>query len=287
MNNNIINKLFNILYIFILSSSFCIAQISPYEYIGTLQISKDMIVSYKINFTVKENGKIEGYSITDFMGENQTKSIIEGAINLEKNTISFNEIENVNTKSNAAVNDFCYVHIKNAPIKQVNNKSIIKGNFVGLYKNGSTCIDGYLYLVGTNHPLKKNDNLTNKAIASPEIENKKSETHLLANDKLKKNWSSDSIVLKIWDAEIIDYDKITLIINGKEYLSNFEITNTIKIIKLPFENQQYVIEIIAINEGNYPPNTANIDLIDGENKYRIVSSLKEGEKATLILERKM
>ena len=49
-----------------------------YELLGAVTLDENQLISYKIQFNVEANNFIQGYSLTDLDGENETKSYIRG-----------------------------------------------------------------------------------------------------------------------------------------------------------------------------------------------------------------
>ncbi len=95
-------------------------------------------------------------------------------------------------------------------------------------------------------------------------------------------WTSDQIVLEIWDGTQVDNDRISILYNGDEILSNYSLTKERKRLSLPLGgNELNMISIIALNEGGDPPNTANVLLIDGSKEYEIIAHNKIGKQALI------
>jgi len=288
------------LLIFVFCSYSCIAQESTeYEFIGTLELSNHSTISYKLTFKDIGDGKIEGFSVTDFMGGHRTKSKITGVFDHKEKKLSFEETQNVITKSDAEPENFCYVHVKDARIKMTKGKSIIQGSFKGQFPNGGSCISGYIYLIGSDFLFKKLDkrlkllektkviDSTKSANASSaKLKEQLEENFLSAGEELKVNWVSDEIILEIWDAEKVDQDKITIFVNGSTILRNYQVEKAKKIIRIPFEADTYTIRILAESEGKTPPNTTHVLLVDDTQLIPIVTNLQKGEQTTILLQRK-
>ncbi len=268
-----------------------------FEFIGTLQMPDGIVITYKLNFKEIPEGKIEGISITDFYGENNTKSTIIGTYNRKENKISFRETENISTKSSSDVSEFCFIHVKDAKIKTVKGKSIIQGNFKGEYRNGSSCVDGYLYLIGTDFleqlskevlnstHFKNEDSLNLAKQKYTDLIKKTGENRLQKNEILNLNWTSEEIILEIWDPMKVDHDEISIFINEKKVLENFVIKQEKKIVVIPFKEDVCIIKMVAISEGDEPPNTANIILRDDDIFTPIVTNLKKGEATSVTLKK--
>jgi hypothetical protein len=289
----IAKNFFFTLILFSKASSFLAQQNEEFEFIGVLRLQDSSLITYKINFKEINNQKIEGYSVTDFYGSEKTKTKIEGFINKDKKTISFFETTNIATKSSADISEFCFVHVKNAKIKSKNNKSIIQGKFTGKFENDTNCMNGTLYLVGTDFLTKpsvnadsaKNaGNLKNENIT--EMLKKADDLYLTSADVLKLNWSSNDIKLSLWDGSKVDQDKISVIVNDKTILENFVISKEKKVISIPFTEDVCKIVILAVNEGKAPPNTVNILLEDKSNLTPFITKLKTLEKTTIVLNKR-
>lgn len=269
-----------------LSARFCYSQdAKSYEFIGVLKLDGESFITYKLNFKELGNNKIEGYSITDFYGTQKTKSKITGIFDESKKIISFHETNNLSTKSDANENEFCYVHVKNIKLKTKNNKLIIDGKFQGKFENDSNCIAGSIILTSTNFLTSDSSSSKSSSIVS-QLLNKTEEDQLKTNDQFTLTWNSDKLMLEIWDAAKEDDDKITLYINDKIYLENYNVTNQKKIIEIPAIEPSYTLKIIAIDEGKTPPNTVNIKLIDGKASTPIVTNLKKGEVYTIVIKKR-
>lgn len=102
-------------------------------------------------------------------------------------------------------------------------------------------------------------------------------------------WRSDKIILHIWDDNKVDGDKVTILYNGKEVLSNFTITSSPKILEFETGGSELnIITIIAMSEGTEPPNTAMIKLIDGDiSTHDILSHNNVGKKSIIKIRRKI
>jgi hypothetical protein len=257
-----------------------------YEFIGMLKLSDSGIIPYKLTFKKNHETKIEGFSITDFYGSNKTKSKIEGFLSKKQNNITFTEIENISTISNANPKDFCYIHVKNASIKRKNGKTMMEGAFYGKFNNDRNCAKGTIYLVSTDvlDKIKKHDTALNK-LNAVNLLNKTNQTFLTSDNHLNINWQSQQLIIELWDAATFDNDVITLTVDEKPILENYIIEHEKKIITLPFATDLCTIKIYAVSEGKNPPNTVNLLLKDNDVTHAIVTKLKKGESSTVIIKK--
>jgi len=99
-------------------------------------------------------------------------------------------------------------------------------------------------------------------------------------------WTSDKIIFNIWDGGTEDDDRVDVFYNGKKVLANYTLKNKKKELILAIGgNQLNIISIFAINEGNKPPNTANISIQDGSKTYDIIAHNTVGKKAILMIKK--
>lgn len=264
-------------------------EVKNLEYIGTLQLSDKTLITFKLNFKELKGGVIQGTSLSDIYGTDRTLSKIEGSISADKKTISFKEVGNVSTKSQADLSTFCFIEVKNAKIKTTKDKSIIQGAFTGKFNSGKKCAEGYVYLISTDYVNKlADDMLTSKTIKNPdslamikrkvdELKNRTNNHVLKGNESLNLTWTSSDIIIDVWDGQKEDADEISIHINGEQVLDKFIITNQKKTIIVPIKNKMSTVTITAISEGNSAPCTANIILRDGKQEIPITAVLKKGE----------
>jgi len=265
-----------------------------YELIGALQTNDHQIISYKIVFYEKENGQIEGESITDFYGENNTRSKITGKIDKTKKTISFKEVNNISTISKADQNTFCYVHVENITITLIKDKIIIQGEFVGKFKDGKSCVNGTIYLVSASVLELLNDDklakkkskidTTNLDLSNIQqlLDNNK---ELRSNDVLTLNWNSKKLTLIVWDSFKEDKDIVSIYLNDKLFKENLEIKEARQTFEIPLSERVSVIKIVALSEGISPPNTMNAILRDGKLNYPVITQLKKGQSVKIELKK--
>ena len=285
------NTIFLTLFFFISNSFFCQTN---YEFFGILKLNGDSksMISYRINFEEK-NGKIKGYSITDLEGDHETKNVITGTYDAKSKIFNFKENEILYTKSTFSQNSFCFINYV-GKIKLVNKNSKLEGDFKGIFKNNSTCINGTLSLIGSDKIYEKLNTMSKKIQNSKKIDqNTKNEVNPvqfmddLKLNKLTKNqnmsvvWEDKKIKIEIFDAGKEDGDKINLYNGTKLILSNYEITNKKKIIEFEIEKDNLEFTIEAVSEGTIAPNTAKVILVDKNRSFELMTNLSKSEKAKI------
>ncbi len=293
------NNLTKSLVFFLLSYVTSFAQ-GNYEFFGAIKLNGNdkTLITYRIVFEEK-NGKITGYSITDLDGSHETKNTIEGTYDKKQKILTFQEKDILYTKSKFAQSSFCFVNFT-GKVKLVDNNSKIDGNFKGLYKNKTKCIDGVVSLVGSSKIYNLASKVNKKIQKSNKIDDqiKIKSNPLAILDSLKINklskdqnlnvfWESKRIKIEIFDAGKEDGDIINVYHNGKLILENYKVKNEKKIISIPLDlSIENEFKIFAINEGSILPNTAKIILIDEKRTFELLTSFKKNESASITLIKK-
>jgi hypothetical protein len=252
-------------------------------------------LTYKISFTETGNGKITGTSLTDIYGKDRTLTKITGTFDKRKGLISFNETENISTKSKSPQEQFCYIEVKNARIKLQQQKSVISGKLKGRLPSGKNCADGELFLMSNEYlniiENKVVDRLKQKQPDSSakhiqnlnELKKQLTITKLTSGDTLAVKWKSKELIIEIWDGQFEDRDEISITINKKPILDRITIKEQKKIIVTPLDRKENNIVITAVSEGLNKPCTANITLKDGTSELPNIASLKKGETIVINL----
>lgn len=267
------------------------------EFIGSLQTAEKNIITYKITYKELADGKIEGTSVTDFWGSDNTTAKIIGSYSKDRKKISFRETENIVTKSNSDISEFCFINVENAKLKSINGKNIINGSFTGKFINGGKCAQGLVYLIGVDllnqlydtliksEIVIKNDSLKKTALKANKLLQESNENKLLADETLKLNWRSEDIIVEVWDALKEDKDVISIFINDKIVVKDYLVKLEKKAFAFPFIGNNCIIKILSVSDGEIPPNTVNFSLIDGAQKTPVVTSLEKGKTSQFKLER--
>lgn len=292
------NNIKNFLTLFILLSITSYSQ-TNYEFYGALKLNRNdnTIITYRLVFT-ENNGKINGYSVTDLDGVHETKNSISGSYDESKKLFSFQEKEILYTKSKFDENSFCFVNFS-GKVKLVENTSKLEGNFKGFYNNKTKCIDGSIVLIGSNKIYSIVSRVNNKIQKSKKIDQKTKETSnpVKLLDSLKINkltkeqnlnvfWESNILKLDIWDNGQEDGDIINLFHNDKLILSGYAVTNKKKTLDISLMGKNDVFKIVAINEGKIKPNTAKLELHDANRSFELLATLNKDENASITIVRK-
>ncbi len=290
-------------YIVLLLAISARAQVSDVVFVGNVTTDDGQQFTYKLQFT-DSNGIIKGYSITDVMGPNETKTLITGSINSNQKLIKFRETKVVSSKIKMADKSayLCYLS-GSLKVSTRNNTTVLKGTFKGYKEDGTTsCASGKVMLVSAKDVMAllvkaaKKDS-AKKAAQEPAIEKPEPTRHEAISDaevgkitpgSIKEiTVSSATAQLSVWDAKTIDGDKITIAHNGKAILSNYTISGTYKDLTLNLRtNMPDTIKVIAINEGSEPLNTTRIKITSGPTTEYVDATTTIDKPIWIVLKKK-
>jgi hypothetical protein len=272
-----------ILIIITFISTNCYSQ-NTFSYLGTLVLSDNTPISFSLELQ-EDNGIVNGYSITNINTPDETKSEISGLYFKKDKSFQLQETQILQTKSEAALNTFCYINM-NLSLKGKFGSKRVQGTFKGNFLDSTECASGKVILMERTKLEKKIEKIKKK------VEKKYNEKYqdislvkrteiLKDGDDFTINWEGNKLRLFIWDANMEDGDKIELTINGNIILDDFETTNKRKKIKYKLAEGENIIEIKATNSGSSPPNTSRIELVDNKTKYPIITQLELGKTAII------
>ena len=255
-----------------------------YDYLGTIILENNTPISFSLNL-IEKDGIVNGYSLTNLGLKDETKSEVSGLYFKSNKSFQLQETQIISTKSEAAINTFCYIKMTLFLKGMLNNKRL-EGTFTGNFLDSIECAKGKVILIQKEKLEKKINKVKkkiNKEIKKEDIDtNHILETKILRdNNDLTINWKNKRLTLYIWDANQEDGDEIQLQINNDIILKQYETKNKKKKIKYKLRKGENIIKLTAISEGKSPPNTGRIELIDKETKYPILLQLEIGKKAII------
>ena len=270
-----------------------------YEFFGAIKLNGNdkTLITYRLVFE-ENNGKIKGYSVTDLDGSHETKNLIEGTYDKKEKIFSFKEKDILYTKSKFDESSFCFVNFS-GKVKLVENTSKVEGNFKGLYKNNTKCIDGTVTLIGSNKIYNLANKVNKKIQKSKKVDAKTKEqvnpiaildslkiNKLSSNQNLNVFWNSKKFKMDIFDSEKEDGDIINLYHNNVLILSKYKVLKAKKSIDIILDSSTNEFVIEALNDGLIAPNTAKIILYDDKRTIELLSKLNKNEKASITIIKK-
>ena len=248
------------------------------NYLGTLILSNNKPISFSLEL-IEKNGVVNGYSLTNIGLEDETKSEISGLYFKSDKSFQLHETQILSTKSEAALNTFCYINMT-LSLKGKFGSKRLEGTFTGNFLDSIECAKGKVILMEKKKIEKKIAKVKKKIEKKyPELVQ---QTKILKDgDDFSVNWEGKKITLFIWDANKEDGDKIELKINNKIILNNFETKNKRKKIKYRLQKGRNIIEIKSVHPGTSAPNTSRIELVDKKTKYPIITQLELGKSVII------
>lgn len=300
---------FSLLYLFASASSAA----DTLYFKGRIKVSKNVAYNYSLRFTISSKNQITGYSLSDPGGPTETKAKIYGTYDSVTHAFNFEEKSVLRSRVDLEKNYLCFVKAT-LTLKKTKFLEELSGKFIGIEPGKITpCATGEIKLINTDQVkvfLKQKNpppaDTANKATVqikkdketpvikpeeAPNTENPqvKKENTIVISDANAKEFSitGNKIKLSVWDNGEVDGDRISILLNDKYILENYIVTFSSKIIEVTLSDQEVdIIKIIALNEGNLPPNTAAIKIESSAEEYPVITKANLNEIRTIYLRKK-
>jgi hypothetical protein len=289
------------------------AQKRQYSLKGFMGVQGGESFTYKLELKDSTGNILSGYGYTFLNEKNDVKAYVVGILDRDGKTLAIREISILHNNYFASKATICLVE---AVLTFDNKEKVLAGPLITKTAgNGADCSKGSISFstvqeldnlfvpaaaltetpvaakapVAGIHPKRAPkvvyDTLPkSKPVVVPAV---KQPDNITEGKDKTYSWHSDQILLEVWDGNNEDNDKITILFNGNEILQNYTLTKEKKKLSLPVGgNELNIITIIANNEGNDPPNTANILLTDNETRYDVVAHNNAGKQAIIKIRKK-
>jgi hypothetical protein len=102
-------------------------------------------------------------------------------------------------------------------------------------------------------------------------------------------FSSDSLILEVYDNGYVDGDSVSVLVNGKEFISHVKLTSTAvrkTIYITPDMGDSLKLILFAENLGTIAPNSGMAVIYEGKKQYKIAFSGDLEKNAAIILRRR-
>lgn len=294
-----------------------LAQEYPYKLKGFIGIQGGESFTYVLELKDSTENLVSGFAYTYLDEGKDVKAKITGKIDRNSKTLSFAETDIIYNRGFTSKAVICLLQ-SNLTYKEGNltgkidtktagigslpcsngsvsflNADEIRKLFNGLPKAKEPQADSELQIATTPPPKAPPkytyvnlDSINNARYNQPKAEPKISKI-TKGTDKTIQ-WKSDKIIMEVWDGTAEDGDRITIILNGKPVLDNYTLrSKKHKLVLDTGGNELNIINIIALNEGGDPPNTANITLYDGDISYDIIANNHTEQKAIIKIIKKI
>ena len=267
---------------------------------GTIAVSTGEVFPYKVVLT-EVDGKVKGYSFT-YKEPNETKAVIKGTLDKHMRTLTFSETDIVYSHGYQTRAFMCLV---DADLQSVSDRqgNRLTGSITSRETDKTSCTPGTLLFSNEDeirNLFSYHDNYDTvismgkrpKEVTKPAIPETIAPAALPPTEKVTAgiektyDWSSDSVIIDIWDGGNIDGDRISVAFNGKACLTNYFLVKEKKQLRLPLSPQTInTISIYADNEGSDPPNTASLLLTDCKKQYSVLAYKPKGQQAIIKIRR--
>jgi hypothetical protein len=262
---------------------------------------------YELHFK-DSAGYLNGFAYTFKNPKQDVKAAFSGFIDRKNQTVSFRETELLYNHGFESIATICLISATLKFTKEENHL-VFSGAIASSDITQVSCSSGSVTITGMddvkqvlsmpeenwNPPpvpvvAKETPQKILKVVydtaAKPVENNDSAMTMVKITQGLAKQyfWSTDSLVLELWDGGKEDGDRISLWINDVKLLDNYKINKEIRRLAIKLnERKSTIIKIKAESEGNEPPNTADIILRDGNKMYRLLAHNKYGKTAIVEL----
>ena len=276
---------------------------------GYLGVEGGESFKFQLEF-VDSAGTISGHSYTWLYENSEVKTAITGTIDRQRQTLSFREtsiIHNKGFKSNVTI---CLI---NATLRfeATDQGRVFRGPITSSDISNVSCGKGTITFMDSE-VLRQLFSAVPNIVATPEttatpqkpkkpvrvvydtarrstrmsVVAQKDTVEKITEGKGKRyQWASDTVELEIWDGSRIDGDVVTVFLNERAVLSDYQLTANRRLLRLPLRKGENTLSIRAGHEGSEPPNTADILLRDGKTVYRLVAYNRVGKEAVLVISR--
>ena len=126
---------------------------NTFSYLGTLILSNNTPISFSLELQ-EDNGIVNGYSITNINTPDETKSEISGLYFKKDKSFQLQETQILQTKSEAALNTFCYINMILSFKGKFGTKHL-EGTFTGNFLDSIECARGKIILIERKKLEKK------------------------------------------------------------------------------------------------------------------------------------
>ena len=257
-----------------------------HHYKGDLLISGKKI-SFELDYSIQKNNLITGTSLTAKGTSDETKCKIRGRYNRKTSEIYFYETVVIRSKSTLENLNFCLL---SARLKRKESKTAIiySGHLTGTIRGSKKkCARGTIRI---ETPKKKKSPTPKKITEKPkkkEISVDKLFSHVNSKKVARYSLNSKTATLSIWDDANEDGDRVSIYLNGKLILDNYELRRTKKQIRLSLATQakKSFLKIKALNEGKASPNTSRIRISSNDTQKEIKAYIKTSESIFIELSR--
>ncbi len=253
------------------------AQQSQLSIKGSITSKTGESYPYRLVLDIAGN-TVKGYSVTSQEGM-EFRARVKGMINQDKKTLAITETGTMGALADSF--EMCFLSTV-LQWKTRKDKYVISGPFVGRNKNKAICSEGKaLFEIPLTDAKILKLAPPPDTVAKPAVPD---DPEKITEGKDKKiTFTTRQCTLYIWDGGVIDDDVVTVLLNGREILTNYVLTAEKKTLTIPLTEKTNTITIVAGDEGTAPPNTAQMLLTDGTEQHKVTAYNKKGKTASVVI----
>lgn len=256
--------------------TFCALQIfaqstSVLKYVGLIKVKNNGTYFYQVNLDLKQN-RISGFTITNAGNKHETTATLVGETKNNGKKISFRETRIVKTAVKDKQASFCFVNAE-LSLKIKFGVEVLEGTFIGKDEKGGVCAEGTIQLARKNTIIADSVDMSKLAKKLSDtiqrITSNSDNVTTLSVDKVNKIFcgGNKKVLVKFYDGNVVDGDKIEIAYNGKVFQENYTLTHKGIYIEFSTEKgKENLINIKTLNTGETGLNTVNIEVHVGEKK---------------------
>jgi hypothetical protein len=259
-----------------------VAQKSSCTLAGTIEVKDGAPMAYTLMLDIVGE-RVSGTSVTRQDGF-ELRAKVRGMMNKEKRLLVIAETSSVDKLPDSM--EMCFFNSV-LKWKTKHGKYVFTGAYVGKNKSNDICAQGK---VSMEVPMAGGVAFRKDTVAKMEAA---ADTIIVTDgqkitDGTEKHieWASNTCTLEVWDGGVIDGDVVSVLVNGKEFLSKYTLGSEKKQVIIPVTEKVTTITILAVEEGNNAPNTAQIVLTDGDTQHKVTAYNKKGKTANIVISRK-
>lgn len=270
------------------------AQVAPILLKGKLEMETGELFTYQLELT-EHNNILSGFAYT-FDKPKDTKATIVGKIDKKRGVMSFQEQDIVYSYSAPTKAFMC---VLKSTLER--KGAVLTGKCTSSETDHTACTPGVItftnndaiqqlfdahdgYDMTVEMGNRKKVQPTATALDTPISRKPISSVveQLTTGVQKTYNWESDSVVLELWDGGYFDADAISITFDGKIVLPSYVLQAQHKRMVIPHIGPgKHTLNILAVNDGSDPPNTATCDLTDGNYTYHLLAYNKKGMSCTV------
>lgn len=281
-----------------------LGQSRPVVLRGTLGVEGGELFTFKLVITEGDSGRLTGVAYTWLNEAADAKTAVTGTIDRQRKKLSFREINIIHNNNFQSRAILCLLdaHLN---YKFGNNGFTLEGPVTSADLAAASCAKGTL-VFATEDVLKQlfaapapRDTGGTAVAAVPNLKLKVTAQSPIVPKIIKDlqkitrgvekifEWTTDTVLVEVWDGGRGDGDIISIGYNGMPVLSHYPLTGDKLLLRLQLSGKAMdEITVIAEGEGYAPQTTAHFLLTDGYVQYPVIASNKAGKEAVMRIRKK-